>query len=84
MSAEGQCGLCGRPVSTGAQCVCLTPGFSEMVHPCRHRAPADYGRHIAVALDRIATALERLVPDGRHTQQPSQPGSHDHTRCFGS
>lgn len=72
-----RCGLCGRPVSLGAQCVCLTPGFSEMVHSYGPTQSAvrmflSDGR-IAAALERIATALERVVPDGRHTQQPSRP-----------
>ena len=79
---EGRCGLCGRSVSVGAQCVCLTPGFTEMSHPFAHGTPADYGRRVAAALERIASALERLVPDGRHTQQPSRPSTHDHTRVF--
>lgn len=61
MSAGYRCGACGRSVSTGAQCVCLTPGFSESTHPVTHGAPVDWGRHIVAALERIATALETIA-----------------------
>lgn len=62
-----RCQSCGRSVSLGATCECNVVLADD---------------RIAAALERIASALERLVPDGRHTQQPSRPSTHDHTRVF--
>lgn len=93
MNAFGRCELCGRSVSLGAQCVCLTSGFTEQVHP--HRPPFTADDRIAAALERIAAALERIAPahvevrlneaqilaalDCRHAQQPPPTGPLPHT-----
>lgn len=52
-----QCALCGRSVSAGAVCACLTPGITERAH-----APAPPANERAVkALERIASALETIA-----------------------